>query len=215
MSITYKKNLKGFTLVEMMVAISIFLIVTLSATGLITTMFSVQRKAQKEQDFVVNLTSSIVTLKNSLRSFTGYTLLDLRDYPDRVGLPCNKAAGFGESIGMLDENGTAYVLTIEPYHIPAFNQHTTRLVFTPLASVEIPGAYTVILPLIKDLSVTSICFKPVGDGMDGVSVIHPRVTVVIQATTINVPSPQSYTFQFTVESRNVVNIQNVYNSTWQ
>lgn len=215
-------------MVEMMVAITVFLIITLSAMGLIATIMSAQRKSQKEQDYVVNFSESLFSIKNELRKYTGYKLIDLGTAQNfGANSACDGAQGFGETIGMLDddldhvmEDGyeqTLYLLTTQKVNIPSANQQTVRLVLTTDVDSADPTKYTVMLPLVKDLSVYSICFKPIGDGEIGEKTVHPRVTVLMRARTI-VPAggtSKDYTFQFTVESRNIVNIQNVYNSTWQ
>lgn len=227
MPIKLLKQVKGFTLVEMMVAITVFLIITLSAMGLIATIMTAQRKAQAEQDYVVNLSESLFSVKNELRKYTGYKLLDLGTTQNfGSNSACNGAQGFGETIGMLDDNldnvadpnyeQTLYILTTQKVN-PIAGQESVRLVLTKDVDSADPTKYTVMLPLIKDLSIYSICFKPIGDGEIGETTVHPRVTVLIKARTV-VPSgstSKDYTFQFTVESRNIVNIQNVYNSTWQ
>ncbi len=216
---------KGFTLIEMMVSITIFLIVTLSVMGLITTMFGSQRKVQQEQDFVVNLSESIFSLKNYLRPFTGFKMIDIKN-PENFSDGDNCAAGgFSESIAMIDSsqpdaegNGKIYYLTTQRISITGFNQETVRLILTTPEEID-ANKFSVVMPLIKDFSVRSVCFKTVGvENEAQLDTVHPRVTVVIKARSnvLNAPEDKvkNYAFQFTVESRNITNIQNRYNSNW-
>jgi len=62
-----KKNTKGFTLVEMMTAISLFLVIMIISMGSILNVFDVNRKSESMKTVMDNLNFAIETMSREMR----------------------------------------------------------------------------------------------------------------------------------------------------
>ncbi len=69
---TARKSIRGFTLIEMMVAVSIFSIVMLVAIGSLVTVIDANRKAQSLQSVINNISFAIESMSRTARVGSSY-----------------------------------------------------------------------------------------------------------------------------------------------
>lgn len=73
MSITPKSQVRGYTLLEMIVSVGIFSIVMLIVTGAYLTLISLDRKARATNQLVSNLSFAIESMTRSIRTGSTYS----------------------------------------------------------------------------------------------------------------------------------------------
>lgn len=88
---------KGFTLIEMMVAITIFVLVAFTITATLIAVSNANRKAQEVKQVMDNLNFSIQSMVLRMREGTEYTCYDKGqndpDYPTTGGQDCGDDGG--------------------------------------------------------------------------------------------------------------------------
>lgn len=94
-------NTKGFTLVEMIVAIFIFSIVMVVAVGALVSVIGANRKAQAVKSVMNNLNFALESMTRTIRTGTGYD----------CGTP-NCATEGSETFSLLSTNGEDVVYTL-------------------------------------------------------------------------------------------------------
>ncbi len=72
MSATYKKNSPGFTLIEMLVALSLFTIVVTISVGAFLSLIGASRGVQGEQSVMTTLTFVLDSMTREIRTGTSY-----------------------------------------------------------------------------------------------------------------------------------------------
>lgn len=88
---------RGYTLLEMIVAVGIFSIVMLAATGAYLTLIDLDRKARATNDVVSNLTFAIDSMSRATRTGTGYKCNNNASSPN-----CTNTNSPGTSLGFTD-----------------------------------------------------------------------------------------------------------------
>lgn len=72
-----RKGSRGFTLIEMMVAVTIFTIVMMVSAGAILSIVEANRKAQSLKSVINNLNFTLETISRNIRVGTNYRCMDL------------------------------------------------------------------------------------------------------------------------------------------
>ncbi len=72
LSMIHHSSKRGYTLLEMIVAVGIFSVVMLAATGAYLTLINLDRQARAMNDVVSNLTFAVDSMSRAVRTGTGY-----------------------------------------------------------------------------------------------------------------------------------------------
>lgn len=92
------KHARGYTLLEMIVAIGIFSIIMLAATGAFLTLIDLDRQARAGNDVVTNLSFAVDSMARSIRTGTSYKCNNSSTTPNCSSPP-------GTSFGFTDSSG--------------------------------------------------------------------------------------------------------------
>lgn len=115
----YKNNAKGFTLIEILVAVALFSSVMLIAVGALLSLIDANRKAQSLNSIMNNLNFALENMSRNLRVGTNYHCETLANIgpPADIDTPKNcinggKYLAFESSKGKLDDNTDQIVYRI-------------------------------------------------------------------------------------------------------
>ena len=95
---------KGFTLVEMLVAVAIFSLVMVMASTMLLSIVAANVKAQSLQATLGNLNDALDSMSRAIRTGTGYTLSSCQ-MPD--GFPCT-------TLQFTSQNGSTVTYALDP-----------------------------------------------------------------------------------------------------
>jgi len=113
------KNLKGFTLIEIMVSVSVFSVIMLLTSSSIYTVFDANRKSQSLRSVMDNLNLSLESMTRTIRFGKDYHC-DINFGDPALPRDC---AGGANSIAVLDSNGTQV-----RYSFDAVNRKIVRII---------------------------------------------------------------------------------------
>jgi len=174
---------KGFTLVEIIVAMGIFAAVALMAVGSLLQLVDAQRKAFSIQGTFDNLRFSLETIIKDLR--TGGVYHCGTAVPLTMPLDCDIAAGGANSITYTNSAGNLVTYQLNAGRLEKLISGSSIGFFTP-----------------ADVKITRLSFYVVGS--DTADSIHPRVTVVIEASTGSGRSVATFNLQTTITQRKIL-----------
>lgn len=175
-----EKFQKGFTLVELLVSISVFSVVMVICMGSILIMLNSNRKSQAERTVMDNLSYSMDEMVRSIRFGTTYHC----GLSGVLSQPMDCASG-GSSITVLDSSGA---------------QITYKLVGTSLVKTVGGVDYTLTSP---DTTVQTMTFFVFGSlpYFSG-DLLQPRVIILVKGLSgVNTTSPSSFTLETMVSQR--------------
>lgn len=145
---------RGFTLIEMMVAIFLFSVVMVIATGALVSILGADRKAQAVEAVMNNLNFALDSMTRAIRTGSHY---------DCGFSPCN--GGGSTKFTFVDTDGQTVI-----YRYNAGTKRIERSInagaFQPLTSPSI--------------TVTNLRFSAIGE--NGSDTIQPRVLITVQGT---------------------------------
>jgi prepilin-type N-terminal cleavage/methylation domain-containing protein len=90
-------SIRGYTLLEMIVAVGIFSVVMLAATGAYLTLINLDRQARAMNDVVSNLTFAVDSMSRAVRTGTGYKCDNSSGTPNCINGSSNSTLGFTDS----------------------------------------------------------------------------------------------------------------------
>ena len=187
---------RGFTLIELMVAVSIFAAVAVIATGAVLSANSASKRAQAIKLSMDNLSFALDSMTLKLKKGGGYYC---QDDPFSSALPIFPSAEFrdcpigGEAIAFRLDDGTKYIYQV--------NQE--RLEF----SQSDQGNSNTMLPFVKitadELSIQNAKFYVAGNGTNssGATDLQPRVLISIYGVAQIGHETTNFSVQTTVSDR--------------
>ncbi len=170
------KNSRGFTLVEVLVSMTIFSIVMVIALGALLSMSESDRKAQTLKSVINNLNFSLDTISRSLRTGQNYhcdasigTLTAVRDCDGSSGHPP------ATSLAFRAVDGTTVVYKLESSNAAACGQKATAGCL--MRSNDGGLTYSVITA--PEVLVTTLQFYVIGAEN---AAIQPKVTILLSGS---------------------------------
>ena len=180
-NIQYSK--KGFTLIELMVSISVFTIVMVISMGTIVTVMDANRKSQTLRAVMDNLNSAMEGMTRNIRFGSNYNCVSA-DTAQFVSDCVDNSVGLG-SIFITDSNGvrTKYYLS-------------NGRIYKTVGGLD----YPVTSP---DITVLSLVFRVYGSSLySSNDKIQPKVIIVVSGFSGAKPSIRtSFTLETTVSQR--------------
>ena len=154
----YRTLQRGYTLLEMIVAVGVFSIIMLAATGAYLTLIGLDREARATTDVVTNLSFAVDSITRQVRTGTEYACDAI---PNR-----NCVATPGDSFSYLNEDGDTIVYSLEDGQIKQTNNSTGF-------SAELTD---------PRIEITSLNFYVRGVGLESSPApeIQPQMTVTIE-----------------------------------
>lgn len=151
---------RGYTLLEMIVAVGVFSIIMLAATGAYLTLISLDRHARATSDVVTNLSFAVDSMTRSVRTGTNYG--------------CNAVPGSNctsvpaDSFSFRNVDGETIVYSLTSGRIRQTNNSTGFA-----SDITDPR-----------IAVTSLNFYVRGVGIEGAGVpdVQPQMTVTVEGT---------------------------------
>ena len=166
------KNSKGFTLIELIVAVGLFALVMMLASGAYLIVLCVNRQAQSISTGINNLSFALESMTRTIRTGTGYNCGGTGDCP-------NGASSFS----LLDDSNGGVPIPV-----------TYSLVGSSI-QVNTGGAISTLTD--PSVTITSLTFYAVGTSPAPADYQQPRVTIVVSGT---VSAGPGKTESFTVET---------------
>jgi len=177
---TKASRVRGFTLVEMIVAVGLFAVVMLISVGALMSLVTANRKAQSLQSVINNLNITLDGIVRSVRQGSVY----ICGGKDTTDPDCTDDPG-AESFSFLSANGK----TIE-YQ---FNSTNSRI-----EKREVPGAF---VPMTApEVKINSVAFYVIGaepatvNGVQTGDFRQPKVMIVIKGTAGSLRESSQTTF---------------------
>lgn len=176
------KNSKGFTLIELMVAVSIFVLIMTVTMGSILSVFDINRKAQNLRSVMDNLNTTLESMTRTIRFGTDYhcdilvgNLSSPRDCSDGAS-SIEVTSSLGSRVRYIFANGRIerYIDSIGPSYLTG-----------------------------SDVTITNLKFYVFGTGsFSGGDLAQPRVIMVVSGYSgTKESSRSSFTIQTTVSQR--------------
>ena len=107
----------GYTLIETMIALSIFLIVITIGVGSLLNVYNINRKSQDMRSVMDSLSFSMEDMSRNIRTGYNYQCIDRNDTMDTLGIPKSCLDSFGiafeSSTGNPKDNTDQWVYYIE------------------------------------------------------------------------------------------------------
>ncbi|MES3005216.1 MAG: prepilin-type N-terminal cleavage/methylation domain-containing protein [Patescibacteria group bacterium] len=182
------KNNKGFTLIEIMVAVSIFAVIMVISAGAIISIFDSNRKSQSLRTVMDNVSLTMESMVRNIRFGTNYHC-DITVGTRTQPLDCFGASG-GPSLEVRSSDGKQIA-----YYLDDENERIVR---------TIDGGAEYYLTS-EDMNITDLTFwvlgsPPYGGGVN--NVVQPMVIIVIRGYSGDKPSSRSdFTLQTEVSQR--------------
>lgn len=153
-------HMRGYTLLEMIVAVGVFSVIMLAATGAYLTLINLDRQARATTDVVTNLSFAVDSMARSIRTGTDY---ECNNVPEQN---CT-GAQYGTSLGFTDSDGRDVVYSLSGEQLQVtIDPGAGGPVTTPLTDPRV--------------AVSTLRFYVRGVGLgDG---IQPQVTIVLRGT---------------------------------
>lgn len=161
---------KGFSLIELMVAVSIFAIVMVISMGAILTVVNGNKKNQSMQVAINNLNFAVESMTRSIK--TGYAY-DISDFCKRLELNITEDQG-----GPAGDDRVIYSLR-------KFDDSDNYGLFIDNQDTGYSGYVTA-----PDLNITKLCFTEAREGLG----FQPHLAIVIQGETTGGKAELSTTF---------------------
>jgi len=181
-----KKNNKGFTLIELMVSVSIFVIVMVISTGSILSVFDANRKSQTLRTVMDNLNLTMESMTRVIRFGTNYHC-DVTVTNPALTSPRDCGSG-ASSIQVLASDGVTRVA----YRL--VNNKITRSI-NGGTEYDLTSA---------DMVITDLSFRVFGSPLyaNGTDKFQPQVIIVIRGYAgTKVSTRSEFTLQTTVSQR--------------
>ena len=181
------KLVSGFTLVEMMVSVSIFAIVMTIALGSLLAMSESDRKAQTLKSVINNLNFSLDSMSRSIRTGQSFHC-DTAQTPLSSPRDCSSTAA--SSFAYLPAN--ASVVTI--YKLETANAALCGQTTGPVGCIarSVDGGFTYLAITSPEVYVSALNFYVIG-AAESPSTIQPKVVILISGI-VTVPATQTSTF---------------------
>ena len=167
---------RGYTLLEMIVAVGIFSVVMLTATGAFLTLISLDREARLTTSVVTNLSFAVDSMARAVRTGTNY------DCDPSTGALDNCSSG-GDSLQFLDTDGRTVTYSVTEGQIIA----------TVVSGTTISAPLTDPRVTIEDLRFYVL---GVGTSEGAGQRLEPRVLFTIYGTMM---TPQGQPVDFTIQ----------------
>lgn len=182
---------RGFTLVELIISIGLFAIVTTITAAAYLNLINLDRRTRSADDLINNMTFVINSMASSIRTGTNYLCVDKGD-ANGNGLGCSQ-------FQFTDSNGcvTKYSISQSP------STHTTVVNETQTAQSQGNTACTNTGPLTDPrINITSLSFNVTGVGDDS---FEPQVVFSVEGTLPIGSTGQlsSFTLQTTASERGI------------
>lgn len=173
MSMTNKKN--GFTLIELMVSVGLFSIITLLTASAYFMMLSINRQTQGIATGINNLSFALETMTHTIRTGTGYGC-------PSAGTDCPPSGG--TSFSLTDENGVSVSYRLGGTPPNQYIQKTVNGVSTTLTDPSVT---------VSSLLFYAFGTKPFSGGSNR---RQPYVTIIVSGTVSYGPGKtQSFTIE--------------------
>jgi prepilin-type N-terminal cleavage/methylation domain-containing protein len=181
----------GFTLIEMMVAVSIFSIVMLVSTGAIFSMVEANKKARAVQSVMTNLNFALESMSRDIRVGSGYSCESAAG--SRVD--CLGGGDYFSFYANRDVNGNGIINAFDTVTYRKVGSRIEKEILTN----EGAGGLSVSSPITaSEIQVTNMQFYVTGTGIgEG----QPKVTVVIQGYSGTSTTRSDFNIQTTVSQR--------------
>lgn len=177
---------RGFTLIELMTALTLFMVVMTIAMGSVLGIFNANKKTQSESTVMNNLNLAVESMAREMRFGTNYHCGG-GTYTD----PQNCAAG-DTSISFLSSDG---------------EQMVYRLSGTSIER-SIDGGQTFAAVTAPEISITNLKFYVLGAGAPPVNTLQPKTVIVIKGYSGNETTTRTeFSLQTLVSERRIDNGQ--------
>lgn len=220
---TFSSRQKGFTLVEMIVALGLFSVVATVAVGALMTMIGTNEQLQAERSVMTNLSFALDSMTREIRTGTKYycaerpdyspgghdAIFDLSDSQEELGdttQDCATGRGAGSGLQGVSfiEGGDSITSAVTGQRILYFYDRTDgpndgkimrRVGDEEAQSIVSSGIY------ITDAEFFVTGSAPLS--ADAGEADQPAVTIVIKATDVDDPEAKEYKIQTTVVQRSL------------
>ncbi len=182
---------KGFTLIEIMVATSIFMIIMLVAMGTLITSSDTAKKAQALRSAMDNVNFAMESMTRSLRMGTDYTCVTFGSsvvLPAASNADCSLSTSGGGAVVFTPANGS-------PARNAAFRV-ITRANGTGVLQRCIPGCVDLVSP---DVDIQKLVFYV--NGSNTTDAIQPSVYIVIKGAVTIKGVPNTFAIQTIASQR--------------
>lgn len=197
-----KNKKRGFTLVEMLVAIAVFMIVMTVAVGSLISIIDANRKAQAIKNVVNNINFALESISKDMRVGTKYSCYDGTGY---VG-DCTGVGGIGVKYlsGKLDPGGTNYVVHYRFFPNPNSGEgNIQRCMNTDYNSACV--SWESLTAPVDNVKITNMKFYVLGSGTVSLPLAskkQPRVIITLEGVAGTKESIKtSFNIQTTVSQR--------------
>lgn len=192
--------MKGFTLIEMIVAVGIFMFVMMIAVGSLVAIVGADRKAQAIEAVTDNLRFAIDDISRTVRTGTNYYCGSSASQPSRFTSPQGTAdcGSGGNYIVFLDQDGNIAAYWFNS----ACGGNGYGCIDRYVATFNPPNSWTqgVYLPITSsEVSITNMKFYVVGSART--SGYQPKVTVTLSAQIMQGPQATALNLQTTITQR--------------
>lgn len=150
-----QKN-KGYTIIEMMIAVALFLVIVMSGMGALLNANLLHQKTADTRSILDNLSFVMEDMSKNLRTGSGYHCITGSDTLNSVQVPLSCLSGWGiafepyggdttnnldQWVYYIDNTGKLFKSTVGPYVNSSFTQLTPDEVYIdPVSSFAVLGA---------------------------------------------------------------------------
>lgn len=178
-----KKNSKGFTLVEIMVAIGIFVVLVTISLGAIASIFDANRKSQSLKSIMTNLNFAVEVVGRNIRFGTNYHC----GTSGTLTLPQNCSRG-DSFISFLSSSGQQIIYRL--------NTSTNQIEESDDGGSTYQGITA------PNINVQALDFYVLGAGGGGSAFLQPKVIILVRGFAGTQQSTESsFTIETTVSQR--------------
>ena len=176
---------KGFTLVELMTAVSVFIVVMTISMGSIVSIFDANRKAESLKTVMDNLNFSIESMTREMRFGKNYHCEDTMAIPPPYTSPKNCLTP-SELVSFLSNDGLQIV----------YRKNGTQI------EKSTDGGTTYIGVSAPEVSIQSLSFYVVGSGIAPANFSQPKILIKIRGTAgLKPKTTTDFTIQTLVSQR--------------
>ncbi len=173
---------KGFTLIELMVSVSIFSMVMVMAMGSILSVLDANRKSNSLRVIMDDMNYTLEGMSRTIRFGTNYRC-DSSAIP--TTLDCTSTPG--TAVTFLSSDNSTYI---------TYQKSGTSITKTVVPSSGVASTYTLTSP---DVNIQNLSFWVIGSNTsDG---LQPRVVIVVSGTAGQSKTQSSFNLQTTVSER--------------